>query len=250
MNHEDRIQIAKRLTSMMIEKYGGDILLGSIFGSTARNTDTEHSDLEMLFIVKNESKAKSLEFAYKGMPVVVVVKKVAKVEKDIKEIKLNWPLKMGTLFNLKVTCGDKAILESFRKLLESVPQKKFDEFIAKTAPLCYEGLGRLKAVKIRGNVHEAGLFVAEVLFEFNLLVAIFNREFINHDYFGGFEEAFRFKRLPKDYEKIVRRLFNWTNLSLNETISLTEEFVRNFAGFMEENGIKLREHTPLEELEL
>ncbi len=250
MNHEERIRVANRLTSMMIEKYGDDILLGGIFGSTARNTDTEYSDLEMLFIVRNGSKAENFDFAYKGMPVIVLVKKVADVEKDIKEIGLHWPLKMGTLFNLKVTCGNKNILKRFRKQLEKVPQKKFNEFIARKAPLCYEGLGRLKAVKIRGNIHEVGLFVAEVLWEFNLLVAVFNREFINHDYFGGFNEAFRFKKLPKDYEKTVKKLFNWTNLSLNEVISLTEEFVRNFVEFMAENGIKLKEHTPLEELEL
>lgn len=250
MNHEERIQIAKRLTSMMLEKYGSDILLGGIFGSTARNNNTEYSDLEMLFIVRNESKAKSFDFAYKSMPVTVSVKKVADVEKKIKEIELHWPLRMRTLFNLKVTCGDKIILESFRELLESVSQEKFNEFIARTAPLCFEGLGRLKSVKMRGNIHEVGLFVAEVLWEFNLLVAIFNREFVNHDYFGGFEDSFRFKRLPKDYEKIVRQLFNWNSLSLDEVISLTEEFVGNFAEFMAENGIKLKEHTPLEELEL
>jgi hypothetical protein len=131
-----------------------------------------------------------------------------------------------------------------------VPQKKFNEFIARETPLCYEALGRLKAVKIRGNIHEVGLFVLEVLFEFNLLVAIFNREFINHDYLGGLNQAFKFKKLPKDYEKITRQLFNWTNLSLDEVISLAEEFVRNFVEFMAENGIKLKEHTPLEELEL
>jgi hypothetical protein len=116
MKHEERIQIANRLTRMMIEKYGSDILLGGIYGSTARKTDTEYSDLEMLFIVRNKSKAKSFEFAYAGIPVRVLVKKVADMEKDINEIKLDWPLKMGMLFNLKITCGDKAILESFRKL--------------------------------------------------------------------------------------------------------------------------------------
>lgn len=154
MNHEERIQIANRLTNMMIEKYGGDILLGGICGSTARNADTEYSDLEMLFILRDECKAKSFDFTYKGIPVEVLVKKVADVKKDIEEIRLDWPLKMGTLFNLKITCGDKAILESFRKLLESVPQEKFNEFIAEKAPLCYEGFGRLRAVKIRGNIHE------------------------------------------------------------------------------------------------
>jgi len=250
MEHGERVQLANKLTEMMIDKYGQEILLGGIYGSTAKNTDTEYSDLEMFFVVKNGSKARSFNFAYKGIPVGVFVEKVADIERHIKEVDIEWPLRMGGLFNMKITCGDKANLERFRKMLESVPQEKFDACIAKETALCYEGLGRLKAVKIRKNTYETGLFVAEVLHEFNLLVAILNREFINHDYLGGLFEAFKFKKLPKDYEKIARKLFNWTNLSLDEIVSFAQEFVQNFVQFASENGIKIEEHTPLEKVEL
>jgi len=47
MKHEERVQTAHKLTQIMIEKYDDDILLGGIYGSTARGTDTEYSDLEM-----------------------------------------------------------------------------------------------------------------------------------------------------------------------------------------------------------
>jgi len=248
MNHEERVQTANKLTKMMLKKCGDDILLGGIFGSTARGTDTEFSDLEMLFVVRDESKAKSFDFAYKDMPVTVVVQKVSDVQKDITEVELEWPLKMGRLFNLKITCGDHAILKRFRKLLESVPQNRFHQCIAKETPLCYEGLGRLKAVKIRGNTHETGLFVFEILFEFTLLTAIFNREFINHDYLGGLNEAYRFKELPEAFEENAKKLLNWPNTNIDDVINVAEEFVQNFVALANKNGIKLEEHDSLEKL--
>jgi len=250
MNHEERVQTANELTEMMVKKYGDDVLLGGIFGSTARGTDTEYSDLEMLFIVRDNSKAKSFNFAYKGMPVTAVVQKVSEVEKDIAEIELEWSLKMGRLFNMKVTCGDHDILKRFRRLLDSVPQDRFYECIAKETPLCYEGLGRLKAVPLRGSTHEARLFVAEVLMEFTLLTAIFNREFINHDYLGGLNEAFKFKSLPTDFQKNAKKLLNWANTDIDEVISLAEEFVHNFVVFVNKNGIKLKEYDSLEKIQL
>jgi len=207
---------------MFIHKYGHEVLLGGICGSTARDTDTEFSDLEMLFIVKNELKAKTFDFAYEGMPVGVTVLKVSDIEKDINEIKMDWPLKMGRLFNLKVIHGDSAILKRFREILEKIPKERFDEFLARHTPLCYEGLGKLKAVKVRGNMHEVGLFVEEILEEFMLLTAIFNREFINYDYFGGLPESFKFKNLPKNYEKNARKLMRWHDLTVDETINLAE----------------------------
>jgi hypothetical protein len=43
---------------------------------------------------------------------------------------------------------------------------------------------------------------------------------------------------------------DWTSLSLDETISLADDFVRNFVVFAEDNGIKLKERPPLEKLKL
>lgn len=160
------------------------------------------------------------------------------------------PLKIGRLFNLKITCGDTTILKKFRESLEKIPDERFGKFISKGTQLCYEGLGRLKAVKIRGNYHEIGLFVAEVLMEFMLLIAIFNREFINHDYLGGLPESFRFKHLPRDYEKIAAKLMNWKTLTIDEIIGLADEFVGNFVSFVAEKGIEVNEHTPIDRIDM
>jgi len=200
--------------------------------------------------VKNESKAKSFSFAYETIPVNVSIQKAADVEKDINEIELDWPMKMGRLFNLKMAHKDTSAMKRFKRILEKIPAERFNEFVARETPLCYEGLDRLKAVRTRGNTHEIGLFVAEVLMEFMCLTAIFNRGFINHDYLGGLPESFKFKHLPKDYEKIARKLMNWTNLNIDESIQLADRFVRNFVSFMAENGIEVKEHTPLDKLEI
>ena len=160
MNHEQRIQLANRITERLLEKYKNEILLGGIYGSTARGTDIEYSDLEMFFVVENGSKAKSFRFAYESIPIDVEVKKVADAEKTITQIELDWSLKMGKLFNLKVVYDDSSILSKFREILEKVPKARFDAFLAKETPLCYEGLWKLKAVKVRQNTsEEMGLFV-------------------------------------------------------------------------------------------
>lgn len=250
LNHKGRANLADKLTKILLRKCGDDILLGGIYGSTAKGTDTEYSDLEMFFVVKNECEVQSFSFAFESMPVSVCVRRLADVERDISEIELDWPLKMGRLFNLKITCGDAIILKRFGRLLERIPEERFNDFIAKETPLCYEGLGRLKAVKIRGNTHETGLFVAEVLMEFMLLTAIFNREFINHDYLGGLPESFEFKHLPREYERIATELMNWKVLSIEEIIRLADSFVQNFISFMAEKGIKLKVHTPLEKVRI
>lgn len=86
--------------------------------------------------------------------------------------------------------------------------------------------------------------------EFNLLTTILNKEFVNYDYLGGLSEAFKFEELPRDYEKTARKPMGWTSLSLDETISLADDFVHNLVVFAEDNGIRLKERPPLEKLKL
>jgi hypothetical protein len=250
LDHEGRVRLANDLTNMLLEKYGKEILLGGIYGSTSRGTDVEYSDLELLFIVKNDCKAATFNFAFKSMPVEVCVQKMVEVEKEIKTIALDWPQKMGRLFNLKITCGDPTILKKMKKMWDNISEKEINEFLVDHTPLCYEGLGKLKAVKIRGNNHEIGLFVYEILIEFTLLTAILNREFINYDYLGGLFESFNFKHLPRDYEKTARRLLRWNSLNIDETILLADQFVHNFVDFLAKKGIKAKENTPLAKLKI
>jgi len=249
LDHEERVNLANELTDVLLRKFGDDILLGGIYCSTAKNIDTKYSDLEMFFIVKNGSKAQSFSFVYEGVPVGVTMQKLVDAERDINEIELDWSLKMGRLFNLQIIYGDTSILGKFGDILGKIPEEKFHEFIARETPLCYEGIGRLKAIKIRGSTHETGLFVAEVLMEFMLLTALFNRKFINHNYLGGLTESFRFKQLPKDYEKTAKKLMNWVTLSIDEVIQLADRFVKNFVDFMVEKRVEVMEHTPLNKVD-
>lgn len=250
MNHDERVELANRITQKFLAKYGEEVLLGGIYGSTAKGSDVEDSDLEVLMIVKNESKAKDVYFTYKKMPVSIVVQKIADVEKDIQKIEIDWPLKMGRLFALSVTCGDRSIIGGFGRVLKSIPDETFNEFLATETPICYEGPGKLRAVKERRYTEDAYLFVCEILGEFMLLTAIFNRQFINHAYLGGLRESYEFENLPKDYEQNAKTLLRSHAFDIDKTIRLADEFVTNFVRFLAENGIKVKEHTPLEEVEM
>lgn len=244
------MELANRITQEILGKYGDEVVLGGICGSTARNEDVGDSDLEMLMIVKNELKTREVCFMYKGMPVSVIIQKISDVEKDIQKIEIDWPQKMGRLFTLKITCGNKNIISIFRELVESIPDEAFDEFLAMETPLCYEALGKLKAVQERGNMEDLYLYVCEILGEFMLLTAIFNRRFVNHAYLGGLKESYEFENLPKDYQQNAEKLLRSYEFDLDEIINIADEFVNNFVSFLAENGIKVKEHTPLEEVEM
>src|SRR5919108_1080226 len=50
MEHAGRWQLAQDLCARMVAKYPGDVIVGGVYGSTARGTDTPWSDLELFFV--------------------------------------------------------------------------------------------------------------------------------------------------------------------------------------------------------
>jgi hypothetical protein len=69
-DHEREVWLVDRLEERMLKKYGNEVLLGGLYGSTVKDTSVELSDLEMGFVVRDGPKAKSF-----------AVQEVAEVEK-------------------------------------------------------------------------------------------------------------------------------------------------------------------------
>ena len=80
MKHEERMQLARDLCARMVAIYTCDIILGGVYGSTARGTDTDWSDLELLFVVRDGSKIVENHFIYRDIAVGYQVIEQQKLE--------------------------------------------------------------------------------------------------------------------------------------------------------------------------
>jgi kanamycin nucleotidyltransferase len=64
MNHEERLALARDLTQRILAKYGEEVLGVAIYGSVARNEDSEYSDLEMKVVTTNAVAESDVEYVH------------------------------------------------------------------------------------------------------------------------------------------------------------------------------------------
>lgn len=64
MNHAARVELAQALTQRIRAKYGMDVLGVAVYGSVARNEDSEHSDLEMQVVTTNAVAESDVEYVH------------------------------------------------------------------------------------------------------------------------------------------------------------------------------------------
>ncbi len=69
MKREERQQLAKALCDHMAAKLQGGLILGGVYGSTARQIDTEWSDLELFFVVRAQGEESARHFLFRNIVV-------------------------------------------------------------------------------------------------------------------------------------------------------------------------------------
>ena len=237
------MQLAQALCDRFVGKYGPDVIIGGVYGSTARGLDIQWSDLEMLFITRDGCKAEGRQVVFRGMPVSYSVVTRGSFEKSLTRPSLDgvftWPFWMGVLSVLKVIHGEPSQVETWLQMGSAVPDQRFKEALEKELPgLILESYGRIFSCKERKNQDDLHCAVLEVLFEMKDALCLLNKSWVTHDYFQGFVDSFRFPKLPQGYEELVPRL--WRAREFDEVVPSAKELVENFRRLMAEEGIGLQ----------
>jgi hypothetical protein len=249
MEHEERIQLAQDLCAHMVARHPGAILLGGVYGSTAQSTDTQWSDLEMLFVVRDGSKVEGKEFLYRGMAIGYQVIEQRKLEELLTNPSLKWPFWMGVLSVLKVLHGDPEQVRAWMQLGQSVPAERFREALETSLPgLVVESYGRILSCRERGNTHDIGCAVIEVLYEMNQALCLLNQRWVTHDYYQGLMDTFSFPKLPEGYQELVPAL--WSAHDVNEIVSLAKTLVHNFWQLLAGESVEMKNYQAVDDLPL
>jgi kanamycin nucleotidyltransferase len=233
----------------MVARYSREVIVGGVYGSVARGTDTQWSDLELFFVVQNRSKIKGMHFIFRDIAVGYRVMERRALEEILTQPSLQWPFHMGVLSALKVLHGNPERVQHWLRLGQSAPAKKFRAALEASLPeLIVESYGRILSCRERGNARDIGCAVHEVLFEMNQALCLLNQRWVTHDYYAGLVDAFRFPKLPDGYKTLVPAL--WSAREIAEIVPLAEEMVRNFWGLLAREGIKVAKYQNVDELPL
>ena len=249
MNHKEREQLAREICARLVAAHPDEIVLGGVYGSTARGTDTPWSDLEMLFVVCDGSEVAGKSFIYRSIAVGYQAIAQRKIEELLTHPSLEWPFWMGMLSVLEVLYGDREQLQTWLRLGRSVPSERFRDTLEASLPgLVVESYGRILSCRERHNARDIGCAVIEVLFEMREALCLLNQRWVTHDYYQGLVDAFRFPKLPKGYRSLVPAL--WCARDAGEIVPLAEELVGNFWQLLANEGINVTDYHALEDVPL
>lgn len=252
MRHKERIQIIEEIIKKLVHKYKKEVILGGVYGSVANDTDAEYSDIDLLFIVENASRAKSFNFRYKNIVVNSHIQKIKDAKKEIKDVDLSWPFKMGGMFNIKVLYGNKNFLDKLEKEARSISNSKISKFVKRFGEeyiySIFEAFDKLKSLKERKGYHEKKILIFDILIMMMMFIAIINKEFLCGNYYSIINNIHKFKKLPEDFQGLSQKIIQ--NEDIDEIVHSSNILMDNFIEFFKNNGGKFQEVKLLEEIKI
>ncbi len=146
------MQLARDLCTRLAATYRDGIVVGGVYGSTARGTDTAWSDLELVIVVRDGSPVEGKRFIYRGISVHYRAIEQRKLEELLGNPSLEWPFWMGILSVLTVLYGRPEDVQSWLQLGQAVPAERFRRALEHALPgLVTESLGRILSCRERHN---------------------------------------------------------------------------------------------------
>jgi len=247
MTREERYRLAQDFCSRMASEY--PLLVGGVYGSTARRQDTPHSDLELWFVVESGCQAGGKHFIFRDTAVGYRVYEEQALIEILTHPDARWPFHMGVLDQLQVLQGDPELPRHWLEAGLSTPRPAFYRHLQQRLPeLVVESHGRMHSSQLRGDWPTARYALQEVLFEMLTALCLLNQRWVTRDYDAGLLEAARFEKLPEGYAGIVSDLLLADNFQ--RALSLADKLVSEFWRLIAAEGIRVPNYQSVEEIPL
>ncbi len=248
MEHTERVEIAKKILGRIKKKYGSKIVAGGIYGSVARNEDTEMSDIDLILITENDAGNIENGFLYKDIPVSYWSMEVEEAKQTVRNPDFGWPWKVNSLVNFDVVIGDSSFPEGLSEEIEEIPMEKFRKAVRDHLTNIYEYYYKIQKYHRKGEFNNLLFAVWDCLNGLLGSVALLNRKYFIRNDFYRFKESFGFEETPEDYEKLVGRCYS--SKDPEEITKAFNELFQNFEKFLKDHGVSIQNYSDLDDVEL
>jgi predicted nucleotidyltransferase len=245
MEHTERYQLALDLCARMAATY--PVIIGGVYGSTARGTDMEWSDLEMWFVVADGCGAQGQHFIFQKIAVGYRVYRESELIEILTNSDGRWPFHVGALEALDVLCGDPARVREWINQATATSKELFHDHLATHLPeLVVESYGRIHSSAARGDWATARYARTEVLFEMQTALCLLNKRWVTRDYDAGLLQVAAFPKIPAGYGDLVPALL--AAKDFDTLLPLVDQLVEGFWQLVKVEGIAVRNFQSVEEI--
>lgn len=216
MDHDGKVRIAEEIARRVAARFADTILFGALYGSVARNEDTEFSDLELVFVTREEIRLPGMspdgyrEFVYRNLQTQIEFRTKREALDLLTHIGPYWPVQVSKFLEPRVIWGDTHTAEEtvaeFRRRVEELPETAFKKGAGHALLWIRGHLGKVRNAHDEGDDARTAQAAEWFGYEIACFVALVNRRYYLRSDLRWLRENESFSKLPKDYQQLMVRM--------------------------------------------
>ncbi len=235
--HEQRLSLARDISTRILSKYGDSILAVFVSGSTSKKLDRPYSDLEMISVVRDGVGIPLKYYLYKGIVVEIDYRQESDLLKAASRITINWPIEADQYRN-KIILYERDGWSQKLDEASDVDQSGMREALRYATVELTEDLSVLHNAELMNDtvgIRSRGLYLAG---DAAKVVLFMNQRYVvTTSWF--WKQAFECPVKPEDFRKRVERMAGFVPTSPKEIVVAADELCDELFNMVRDQGISI-----------
>lgn len=238
VSNQERVELARQISTQLLETYQSAVLAVYICGSTAKKLDRPYSDLEMICVVRDGREIPNKRYVYDGLLVDIGYHQESEYLKQARETGWDWPLGADQYRN-RIVLFEQG--NWIRKLDEAVGENDrtdFTEAVRFAALSMTESLAAVRNADYEHDEVDLRTRAFYMAWDTARVVFLLNRKYVlTTSWF--WKQLFECKDQPKDFKKLISVVAGFAESSPPQLVEAAERLWQETMVLVRERGITI-----------
>ncbi len=240
MTHEERVAIAHQLAERILRKYRWGVLVIFVIGSTAKNLDRPHSDLELLVVVRPWVRARSKYYLYRDLVIEVNYRKERLMLANARRLRWRWPVEADQFRNRLVLFERRGWLARLDAVVAESDAADFTAAVREGAIRLVDARGRLRNARDDGDERMVAVGAFAIAERAAMLLLLLSRRYVRTNQ-RFFAEAFACPDQPPDFRALGERAAGMKPATVDERSAAAKRLCAVMLAAVEARGIRIND---------
>jgi kanamycin nucleotidyltransferase len=238
VSNQQRVELARQISTQLLETYQSAVLAVYICGSTAKKLDRPYSDLEMICVVRDGTEIPNRRYVHDGLLVDLGYHQESEYLKLARDTGWDWHLGADQFRNhiLLFEHGN-----WMRKLGEAVTENDradFTETIRVAAFAMTESLAAVRNADLKQDQLDLRTRAFYMAWDTGRVVFLLNKKYVlTTSWF--WKQLFECKDQPKDFKKLISVVAGFAESSPRQLVEAAERLWQETMVLVREHGITI-----------
>lgn len=233
--HEQRLEIAHRISNLVLDKYGKDVLAIFVYGSTSKKLDRPYSDLELIVMIRDGLEIPMKSYLFNGLILNIEYLQSSRFLESAERFTKDWHWEADQYRN-RIVLYDRdqwfSELDAATKRSETADPT---EAIRKSFMMMTESMAVLKNDLLTNDnrgILMRGRTIAE---DAARIVLLLNRKYVTTTSWF-WKIAFDAPKRPNDFKKLVEKMSGFVPTTTKEVAAASERLYKEIYALVSDHA--------------